>query len=368
MKTKRTGLAARLMTAQVLVIVVGAVTLLVTAALAAPHFFSEHLTESGVTDPTTLFHAEQAFNSAFLIALALGTTASLITAGIISWVMVKRVVPPLQRLAEATESVAAGNYDIAIPDEAFGAEFETLSTSFARMAHRLKEVDASRTQMLTDLAHESGTPLATLEVFVDGMEDGIVPINPDTYSVLRAQITRLHRLTRDIRDAATADEHSLAIHAEPMNVRRQIDLAVELARPQYQAKGIQLSATVNSLTRQVLADEERLQQVLTNVLSNALRHTPNGGHVQVDAMNRGRMVQISVTDDGDGLPESEQDAIFERFHRVDPARTITGATSGSGLGLTIARSIITDHGGTITASSPGEGQGTMIIIRLPAAH
>ena len=366
MRRRRTGLATRLMTAQILVIVVGAITLLITAVLAAPALFADHLSQSGVTDPGTLDHAEEAFNSAFLLALAIGLSASLVTAGVVSWVMVRRVVPPLQRLAQATQSVAAGNYDITIPDEAFGAELETLSLSFTQMAHRLKQIDASRTRMLTDLAHEVGTPLATLEAFVDGMEDGVVPINEETYAVLRTQIRRLHRLTHDIQDAAKSQEHTLDIHTEPLEVRRQVNLAVELARPHYQAKGVQLTTSVNSLTRQVLADEERLQQVMANVLANALRHTPTDGHVQVAATNRSTMVEISIADDGDGLAEGELDAIFERFHRADTARTITGSTSGSGLGLTIARNIITDHGGTITATSKGKDQGATIIIRLPA--
>jgi two-component system sensor histidine kinase BaeS len=273
----------------------------------------------------------------------------------------------LQRLAQAAESVADGNYVVQIPDDGFGSELQTLSRSFTRMSHRLEEIDASRTRMLNDLAHEIRTPLATLEVFVDGMEDKVVPIDEQTYVVLHSQITRLRRLAHDVRDAANAGEHALGIDTGPVDLHHQVDLAVELARPQFQAKDVTLASRYSSKVTSLDADEQRLQQVLTNVLSNALRHTPPGGCVTVTVADDGDFVQIQVTDNGQGIPATELDDIFERFYRGDPSRTANGATSGSGLGLTIARAITTEHGGSITASSPGVGQGATITIRLPRA-
>lgn len=365
MNGPRTGLAARLLVAQVIVIGVGAATLLLTAALSAQVLFSDHLAQSGVQDPGTLAHAEEAFNSAFLLSLAIGSAASLVAASIMSWLLVRRVVPPLQRLATATESVANGNYDIAIPEEGFGSELELLSRSFTRMSNRLKEIDASRTRLLNDLAHEVRTPLATLEVFVDGMEDGVVTPNEQTYTVLRSQIARLHRLAHDIRDAADAEEHALTINTHPTDPAHQIDIAVELARPQFQTKGVTLTNQAEPDPETIDADEQRLQQVLTNVLSNALRHTPTKGRVDIHTKQQPGHLQIEITDDGEGLRPQDLDRIFDRFHRTDPSRTTNGQASGSGLGLTIARGIITAHGGSIHATSPGPGQGTTITIQLP---
>lgn len=368
MSRQRTGLATRLMVAQLIVIAVGGLTLLVTEVIVAPPLFTEHLRRSGVTDPGTIDHAERAFNSAYLISLAVASATAIAAASVISWLLVKRVVPPLQRLSDATRQVAAGNYDTPIPEQGFGAELDSLTASFRQLAWQLKEVDESRTQMLNDLAHEIGTPLGTLEAFIDGLEDGIVEADPETYQVLRNQISRLHRLTRDIRQAASRREQDLDLDMRLalLDVRSQLQLAAELATPEYRSKGVSLSARVDSLTRSVMADEERIQQVLTNVLSNALQHTAPGGSVILEARNHGGNVQITVTDDGDGIAADELEAIFDRFHRVDPARTIAGSPTGSGLGLTIARRILIEHQGTITAESPGLGQGSTFTIELPA--
>lgn len=365
MTAKRTGLATRLMTAQIIVIAVGAVTLLTTAALAAPILFHDHLAQADLVDPAVIAHAEQAFNSAFLLALVLGAAASLAAAGLMSWFLVRRVTPPLQRLAQAAESVANGNYQVEIPDDAFGSELQSLSRSFTKMSHRLEEIDKSRTRMLNDLAHEIRTPLATLEVFVDGMEDEVVPIEEQTYVVLHRQIARLRRLASDVRDAANASEHALGLHTGPVDLRHELELAAELARPQFQAKGITLTSTYQSTATTIAADEQRLQQVLTNVLSNALRHTPTGGSVSINASDEGDNVLIQVADTGDGIPPEELDDIFERFYRHDPSRTDDDQARGSGLGLTIARAITIEHGGSITAASAGLGHGTTITICLP---
>jgi len=367
-KQQRTGLATRLMIAQLIVIAVGGVTLLVTEVIVAPPLFTEHLMRSGVTDPGTIEHAEQAFNSAYLISLSVASAAAIIAASIISWLLVTRIVPPLQRLSEATRQVAAGNYDIPIPEQGFGAELDSLTTSFRQLAWQLKEVDESRSQMLNDLAHEIGTPLATLEAFIDGLEDGVVEADAETYQVLRNQISRLHRLTKDIRQAASRHEEDLDLTLDlaPLDIRRQVQLAADLARPQFQAKGVSVESSVDSLTRNVLGDEERLQQVLTNVLSNALQHTPAGGSVHLKAHNHGPTVEIVITDTGEGIEAGQLEAIFDRFHRADPARTIADSPTGSGLGLTIARRIVIEHHGSITATSPGPGQGSSFTIQLPA--
>lgn len=365
MKAQRTGLATRLITAQIVVILAGATTLFVAAALSAPIIFSDHLSQAHVTDPAVLVHAEDAFNSAFWLSLVIGTAASLAAAGLMSWLLVRRVAPPLQRLAQAAESVANGNYDVQVLDEGFGTELQTVSQSFRRMSDRLGAIDASRTRMLDDLAHEIRTPLATLEVFVDGMEDDVVPIDEQTYAVLHSQIARLQRLASDVRDAANAEEHALSIHPRTLQLRRQLEMAVELARPQFLAEEVALDDSDSVAVTTVDADEQRLQQVLTILLSNALRHTPRGGHVVLSAGNDGDFVTIAVTDDGEGISADQLDAIFERFYRGDPSRATTDAPGGSGLGLTIARAIATEHGGTLTATSPGPGRGATFTVRLP---
>jgi two-component system sensor histidine kinase BaeS len=242
-----------------------------------------------------------------------------------------------------------------------------LSAAFAGMAQRLSDIEAARTGMLADLSHELRTPLATLEAYIDGMEDHVVPVDPASYAVMRDQVARLRRLAIDVRDASAAEEHSLTLHLEPVDPNDQARSAVQFARPSYQAKGVELTLNPGPRIPAIMADPPRLQQVLGNLLTNALRHTPPGGHVQVSTtLGAGSRVVISVRDDGEGIAADQLDAVFVRFHRTDPARTSHDG-SGAGLGLTIARGIIAGHAGTLTASSPGPGHGATFTITVPAA-
>ena len=364
--SRRPRLAVRLMTAQALVIAVGGLALLVTATLVAPGLFHDHLARTGVNSPEFTHHAEQAFVSSFAIAMTVAMAVSLAAAGLVSWFLVRRVARPVEELADAAETVAGGSYRVAVPTEPFSSELEKLATSFAHMADRLAATDASRTRLLADLAHELRTPLATLEAYIDGLEDGVVPADVDSYATMRGQVGRLRRLASDLRESAAADEHALHLAPVDLDAAAAAAEAVSAATPRFLAKGVGLELRPGPTGLGVRADPERLQQVLANLLDNALRHTPDGGHVSVAVGRVGPGIALSVTDDGEGIPADELAAVFDRFHRVDPARTATDG-SGSGLGLTIARAIVADHGGTLTATSEGPGRGSAFTLTLPAA-
>jgi signal transduction histidine kinase len=251
-----------------------------------------------------------------------------------------------------------------VPAEPFSSELEALSTSFAHMADRLAETETSRTRLLADLAHELRTPLATLEAYIDGLEDGVVAPSEDSYATMRQQVSRLRRLAVDLRESAAADEHALNMSPVVLDAVAAAADAVAAATPRYLVKGVELTLAPGDAGLLVSADAERLGQVLSNLLDNALRHTPPDGHVRVTARSAGATAVITVADDGDGLPADQLGSIFDRFHRVDQARGSADG-SGSGLGLTIARAIIADHGGTLTASSPGPGSGATFTVTLP---
>jgi two-component system, OmpR family, sensor histidine kinase BaeS len=357
-------LATRMMLAQVMVICVGAITLLVTAFLVAPGLFHEHLTHIGVDSPAAQHHAEEAFASAFAISVAVAAGTALLAAILLSWLVVRRISRPVEQLAEAAESVAAGRYDVSVPRADFSRELGQLSESFARMAGRLGETESSRSRLLSDLAHELRTPLATLEAYVDGLEDHVLPDEPSSWSTMRDQVERLRRLSTDLRDAAAAEEHALNLELEPLDARELSAAAVAAALPRYAARGVDLRAYDRGEGCPVLGDRVRLQQVLANLLDNALRHTPAGGSVDVDTERRGGTILVTVTDTGEGIEPAQLEAVFERFHRVDPSRVATDG-SGSGLGLTIARAIVRDHGGTLVARSAGLGRGAAFTIALP---
>ena len=362
---RTTHLATRLMTAQALVIAVGAIALLVTAAAVAPGLFHNHLGEIGGDSPAVAHHAEEAFASSFAVAISVATAVSLIAAGLVSWFLVRRLARPVEELAAAAESVASGTYDVSVPDALFSSELQQLSSSFGHMAARLAETESSRTRLLADLAHEVRTPLATLEAYIDALEDGVVPCEPAAYTTMRSQVSRLRRLATDLREAAAANEHALNLSFAAVDPSEAAAGAMAAALPRYAAKGVSLDMPPAPSGLVVRADAERLQQVLANLLDNALRHTPAGGHVSVIVSHdAGGTTDITVTDDGEGIPRAHIAQVFERFHRVDPSRA-TNDGSGSGLGLTIARAIITDHGGSLTATSAGLSRGSTFTVALP---
>ena len=365
MRRRRPRLATRLMLAQALVVAIGAITLVVAATLVAPGLFRDHLMHAGVTDPEVQVHAEEAFASSFAIAVAVAVVAALTAAGLVSWFLVRRISRPVEDLADSAHEVAAGRYDVEVPAATFSNELNELSESFAFMAGRLADMDATRIRLLADLAHEVRTPLATLEAYIDGMEDHMVPVEAASWATMRDQVARLRRLSGDLRETAAAEEHALGLTMAPIDARAAAAAATAAALPRYQSKDVDLSLSVPESVCGIWGDDVRLQQVLGNLLDNALQHTGGGGKVDVTVLTVGGSVAIRVTDTGEGIPPEQLESVFERLHRVDRSRHASDG-SGSGLGLTIARAIVTDHGGKLTASSQGIGHGSTFSITLPS--
>lgn len=359
------GLATRLFIAQLLAIGITFLALLVTVAFIAPGLFLRHLEMTGEDSPTVQSHAREAFETAVGLALLAAAAVAVVAAILLSWFLARRVSRPISSLAAAAESVAHGNYDVAVPETGLGTELHTLSQAFQHMAASLATTDDARAQLLSDLAHEIRTPLATLEAHIDGLEDGLVPSSPATFQVMRAEVDRLRRVASDVRLAAQAQEHALDLNLRTVSVGDLVDAACALHGPRYRDKGIELRNTCQHARQMVTVDPDRMQQVLANLLDNALRHTPPGGEVRVGCQVQAGIAQITVTDNGEGLPTSDLERIFNRFQRLDGARTADNA--GSGLGLTIARALVQDQGGDLFAFSEGPGTGSTFTIRIPTA-
>jgi two-component system sensor histidine kinase BaeS len=348
-------LATRLMVAQTIVVGIGAVTLVVTATLVAPGLFHEHLTHVGVDSPLVQAHAEEAFATSFAISVAVAALTALVAAGLASWFLVRRVSRPVEELAVAARSVAAAE---------FSSELNQLSESFSDMARRLAATEQTRGRMLADLAHELRTPLATLEAYIDGMEDDVLPHDAASWTTMRDQVDRLRRLSGDLRESAAAEEHALGIVLAPLDARDIARASVTAAAPRYQSKGVGLEYAASSSGCRIRGDGVRLQQVLANLLDNALRYCDAEDSVDVVVDEIGQKVRIRVIDTGEGIAADQVGRIFDRLHRADPSR-VSADGSGSGLGLTIARAIVTEHGGTLTATSDGPGQGATFTMTLP---
>ncbi len=187
-----------------------------------------------------------------------------------------------------------------------------------------------------------------------------------SYATMREQIERLRRLSGDLREVALAEEHALGIHLEPTSLNHIVSGSVAAARPRYEAAGVALSLELSPWEVTVDADAVRLQQVLSNLLDNALRHSP-GGAVSVRMSEDRDGAWVAVSDNGEGIPDDQLESVFQRFHRVDSSRRSLDG-SGSGLGLTIARAIVTDHRGSLVADSQGAGLGATFTFTIPLAE
>lgn len=361
----RSSLQAKLLLGQLLVILAGSVTLALVALAVAPGRFNEHVRERlGIVPEDVARHLDEAFGEAVLAALAVAIAAALVAALAVSAFLFVRIVRPVRELAATANRIAAGAYTARAP--ATGSdEVATLGTAFNEMAASLEATERRRRELIADLEHELRTPLATIEGYVEGLADGVVAPEQDTWRVLQTETRRLGRLVEDLQKVSRAEERQLDVRAQPTAPAALVAAAIDGAAPRYTAKNVRLQTDVEPRLPDLAVDPDRIGEVLANLLDNALRHTPAGGRVTLSGRRRGRGVELGVTDTGDGLAPGELARVFERFYRADPARGHTG-DGGSGLGLTIARAIVDAHGGTLRAESEGPGRGSRFVVALPA--
>ncbi len=361
------GLTARLMLAQTAVLAAGLITVIITAALIGPAMFYRELLLAGHADEATgLVHLQDAFREVGLTAMVTGGIPALYIAGLLSFYLHRTVGRSLRAFTSAARQVADGHYGVQVPTTGLGKEFDVLAVSFNDMAARLQGIDTTRRQMLADLAHEMRTPLASLKGHLEGVEDGVVDLDERTQAILAAQIARLERLARDIRDLTVAEEGTTRLHPSPVDPQHLVVQAVAGVHPAATAKDVTVTtSSAGPGTGPVLLDPERLGQVLANLLENALRHTGPGGHVHVHTEQTDQALSITVSDDGEGIAQEHLPHVFQRFYRAAPGREHDRDRSGSGLGLAISKALVEAHGGTLEAASPGPGRGASFRLLLP---
>ncbi len=358
------GLAPRLFAATTAIVLVGCVTAWLVALSIGPVIFDDHL---GVDQGPDLRHAERAFRTASALTMAVALLAALMSSIAVSIFLTRRVSHSLALVTTAAQRVATGDHDARVPHVGLGREFEELTETFNGMATDLGHIEATRTRILADLAHEMRTPVATLDGYLEAIGDGVRQADEQTVVMLRSQVARLARLGEDIALVTTAEEGRLSLRrnqtalAEILSVahaqfmRRFLDAGVGL--------DLQMSSDISAgATADV--DPDRFGQVLTNLLDNALRHTPEGGQVKVEAVTGEATVVVRVIDNGEGIPAEHLPRLFDRFYRVDEARD--RSHGGSGVGLAIVHAIVGAHGGTVTADSLGLGQGSTFTLILPS--
>lgn len=365
---RRAGLAARLLVAFVLVVLSGSVTAWVVATAVSPGLFHSHLAEAGMTgSPQVLAHAEQAFRSANGLSLTFALLASLVVAVAVAVYLTRRLDRSLQPLSTAAADVSRGRYDVRVPLTGLGAEFDDLAVAFNRMAGQLQQVEQTRRRLLGDLAHELRTPVATLDAYLDGLEDGVATLDVETVEILRIQTRRLARLAEDVCAVSRAEEHQLSLAPVPMAPEDLVAAAVVAVADRFAERGVALRSVIAAGLPPVAADPDRMGQVLGNLLDNALRHTAPGGRVTVSADEQpGGRVRLQVGDTGVGIAADHLPHVFERFYRVDAARD--RGRGGSGIGLAIVKALVEAHGGGVEAASDGPGHGATFVVVLPSCH
>ncbi|PRC46057.1 two-component sensor histidine kinase, partial [Mycobacterium sp. ITM-2017-0098] len=213
---------------------------------------------------------------------------------------------------------------------------------------------------------EIRTPVAVLEAYIEALEDGVRTLTPQTATMLRDQTRRLVRFSNDVAALAKAEESSVSMTYAFVDVDRLIRRCVAVAQERYDAKNVTLQVRVAHGLPGLWADEQRLSQVLGNLLDNALRHTTSGGSVDVVCHRDDDRLAIAVVDNGDGIAPEHLSRVFERFYRADAARDRDHG--GAGIGLAIAKALVEAHDGTISVTSAGPGTGATFMLSLPVTR
>ncbi|MBI2909331.1 MAG: HAMP domain-containing protein [Chloroflexi bacterium] len=356
------------------VIVTGAVVMLAAAQGVAPSAFARHMGGSvpmgemmggnmmGGSMTEFMFGD---FRRALTEAVLIASGAAVVAAVVVSYLVSRKIVDPVAEMVAVTRDMARGRYSrrVKVSGE---DELGDLASNFNAMAEALEETEERRQQLIGDVAHELRTPLTTIRSYMEGLEDGVLPQEPGTYHLVQREAERLTRLVEDLQQLSRAEAKQLDLRTHPVETSSLVRAAVARLQPQYDEKGVILEVVLPDRTPHIMADEDRIIQVLMNVLGNALRHTPVGGEVSVAAVRKEKEVQLSIADNGIGISPEHLPHVFERFFKADRSRS--RASGGSGLGLTIAKYLVEAHGGRIWAESAGEGKGSTFSFTLPMAQ
>ena len=262
--------------------------------------------------------------------------------------------------------MASGHYGTRVPATGAGIEVDAVAEAFNTMAERLDGTEQTRRRLLADLAHEMRTPVSVLTIYLDALHDGVTAWDQTTATVMTDQLARLTRLVEDMHDVSRAEEGRLDLDCTDETLDQLFQATTETHHEAFAAQGVQLILQVRQDST-VRVDRQRIGQILDNLLTNALRHTPTGGTVTLSADRAPTgQARVTVTDTGEGITAEQLGQVFERFYRGDSARDRDHG--GSGVGLAIARALAEAHGGTLTAASIGGGHGATFTLCLPANH
>ena len=288
-----------------------------------------------------------------LFSVIVGTTGGVVIGRITS--------APIARIASAAHRLGKGELDVRVPVGG-SQEIRELADSFNSMAAELQHAEQLRTNLMADVSHELRTPLAVLEGNLRAALDRVVPLDEAEIANLYNQTRHLTRLVNDLRELSLAESGHLPLEKTPTDLKQLVAETIQVLEPIAGEKGVTLTDLIPALPL-VNLDPFRLRQVLFNLLTNSLRHTPENGKITLNGQVHAGWVVLSVKDSGEGLDAGQLAAVFDRFYRGDKSRN--RETGGTGLGLAIVKAIVTAHGGQVEARSTGKGQGSEFLVSLP---
>jgi signal transduction histidine kinase len=296
------------------------------------------------------------------VTLFYGALIGAVIALLLGVFLSRTLTRPIRELTQATHAVSEGDLSQQVPVRS-NDELGELARAFNKMSAELSRSVNARKQMTADIAHELRTPLSLILGHAEAVHDGVLPPTRENFEIIREEASRLEHLVNDLRTLSLADAGELTINPQVIEPERLINEVAGLYQFETQRKNISLDVETASPLPNIEIDPGRMTQVLTNILDNAIRHTPEGGRIVLSVKRENDHVQLIVQDGGLGVPPEYLDRIFERFYRTDASRQREG-DGGSGLGLAIAKSIVLAHGGQLSAENES-GKGLRIIISLP---
>jgi histidine kinase len=354
------SMRTRLALSHLAVVAVGAVSVVLVARAVAPASFESHMAAMGMPGMAGMMTDDlrESFDAAVGQALLVSVTVSVVVAVAAAVVASRRMAAPIDRVRLASRRLADGHYSerVSEPSE---LELAALARDVNHLAETLEHTEERRARLLGEVSHELRHPIATLQGYLEAMLDGVLEPSPDILTSMASEAARLNRLATDLNLVSRAEEGSLRIERRPIDVATLIEPIVTRLKPQFVDEDVEISLRPGPPVV-VDVDPDRMAQILTNIIGNALTYTPAQGTVTVSWTADPRTVDISVADTGRGISREDLDRVFERFYRADRS-----APGGTGVGLAIARSLARLHGGDVTATSPGEDAGSTFTITLP---
>jgi signal transduction histidine kinase len=307
------------------------------------------------------------FRDEFLRPFVLAGLLALFFSIILSLVMTRWVSAPLKRISREAHQVAAGEARPIPPNGP--REVQQLARAFNEMTAQVQQSQQAQRDFVANVSHELKTPLTSIQGFAQAILDGTVdsPQALDNAAeVINSESNRMHRLVMDLLALARLDAGTAGLVMSPLDVNALLDAAEKKFAPIAREAGISLTVCPGEVSGRILGDPDRLMQVLSNLVDNAIKFTPAGGTISLLSRQVTDVVQIHVMDTGQGIPPEDQKRIFERFYQVDKARP-GGVERGVGLGLAISQQIVRAHGGEISLTSkPGEG--SHFVVKIPLQH